>query len=196
MEKKEQEVIRKLKKANKKKEKSNYVWVVKITLIALFISFFFSLGSETILPNVGMFISIILVIVFIAIGIIFDMIGVSVTAANEKPFHSMSAQKVKGSKVAIKFIHNANKVSSFCNDVIGDICGIISGSAGVIVANNIVETCHTDPLFTTLVITAVIAALTIGGKALGKSFAINQSNMILYEFAKVISYVYKPKKVK
>lgn len=194
MEKKEQEVIRKLKKANKKKEKSNYVWVLEITLIALVISFVFSLGSETILPNVNMLFSMLLVIIFIMIGILFDMIGVSVTAANERPFHSMSAQKVKGSKVAIKLIHNANKVSSFCNDVIGDICGIISGSAGVIVASNIVETLHTDPLFTSLVITAIIAALTIGGKALGKSFAINKSNIIVYEFSKIISYIYKPKK--
>lgn len=194
MEKKEQEVIRKLKKSNKKKEKSNYQWVLKITLIALIISFVFSFGSETILPNVSMLFSILLVILFIMIGILFDMVGVSVTAANEKPFHSMSAQKVKGAKVAIKLIHNANKVASFCNDVIGDICGIISGSAGVIVASNIVETLHTDPFFTSLVITSIIAALTIGGKALGKSFAINKSNIIVYEFAKVISYIYKPKK--
>lgn len=193
MKKKEKEAIQKLKKSDKKREKSNYVWALEITLIALCISFLFSLGSEIILPKAGMIVSILLVVIFIFIGILFDMIGVAVTAANEKPFHSMSAQKLRGAKVAIQLIHNANKVSSFCNDVIGDICGIISGSAGVIVTGNIVSTCNTNPLFTSLVITSFIAALTIGGKALGKSFAINKSNIIIYEFAKMISYVYKVK---
>lgn len=194
MQKKEKDAIKKLKKSDRKREKSNLVWVLEITIIALVISFCFSFGSETILPNAGMFIGILLVFLFIGIGIAFDMIGVAVTASDEKPFHSMSAQKVRGAKVAIKFKNNANKVSSFCCDVIGDICGIISGSAGVIVAENIASTINTDLFFTTLVITSIIAALTIGGKALGKSVAINKSNTILYEFAKVISYVYKVKK--
>lgn len=48
-------------------------------------------------------------------------------------------------------------------------------------------------LFTGLFIAAIVAALTIGGKALGKGFAINKSNIILYEFAKVISIFYKVK---
>lgn len=194
MEKKEKEAIRKLKRIDKKKGKSNYTWAIEITIIALVISFVFSFFAETILPNVSMFLSIILVILFILVGILFDMLGVSVTAASERPFHSMSARKIKGAKVAIKLIHNASKVSSFCNDVIGDICGIISGSAGVIVARNIVLVLNTDIFFTTLTITALIAALTIGGKALGKSLAIQKSNMILYEFSKIISYFYKPKK--
>lgn len=192
--KKEKDAIERLKKSDRKKEKSNLIWVLEISCMAMIISFVFSFGSETILPNVNMLIGILLVILFISVGILFDMVGVAVTASDEKPFHSMSAQKVRGAKVAIKFKNNANKVSSFCNDVIGDICGIISGSAGVIVAKSIASTIHTDLFFTTLIITSIIAALTIGGKALGKSMAINKSNMILYEFAKIISYVYKVKK--
>lgn len=194
MKKQEKDAIKRLKKSDKKREKSNVIWVLEIMIIALVISFCFSFGSETILPNVNMMIGILLVFLFIGVGIIFDMVGVAVTASDEKPFHSMSAQKVRGANVAIKFKNNANKVSSFCCDVIGDICGIISGSAGVIVAKSISTTINTDLFFTTLTITSIIAALTIGGKALGKSIAINKSNMILYEFAKVISYVYKVKK--
>lgn len=193
MKKNELETIKRLKKSSKK-EKSNVMWVLQITLLALVISFVFSFGSETILPNVNVLIGIILVILFIGIGILFDMVGVAVTAANEKPFHSMSAQKIRGSRVAIIFKNNANKVSSFCCDVIGDICGIISGSAGVIVASSVATTFSLDAFFITLFVTAVIAALTIGGKAIGKSFAINKSNMILYEFSKIISFVYHPKK--
>lgn len=194
MKKKEKEAVEKLKRSDKKKQKSNLVWVGQITLMALIISFTFSFGSETILPNVNVMVGVILVVVFILIGILFDMVGVAVTAANEKPFHSMSAQKVRGANVAIKLKNKADKVSSFCCDVIGDICGIISGSAGVIVASSVATSFHTDSFFTTLTITAIIAALTIGGKALGKGLAINKSNTILYEFSKVLSFVYKPKK--
>ena len=31
-------------------------------------------------------------------------------------------------------IRNAGRVSSFCNDVIGDICGVISGSAAAVIS--------------------------------------------------------------
>ena len=37
----------------------------------------------------------------------------------------------------------------------------------------------------------LISALTIGGKAMGKSFAINKSDIILYGFAKFVSTFYK-----
>lgn len=192
MKKEKQETIKRLKKYERKKEKSNFLWVLEITMIAMVISFTFSFGSETILPNANVLVGILLVVIFIFMGILFDMIGVAVTTASETPFHSMSAQKIKGAKVAIKLKLNADKVSSFCNDVIGDICGIISGSAGTIVARSVASSIHTDPFFTTLIITSVIAGLTIGGKALGKKLAINKSNMILYEFAKTISLVYRP----
>lgn len=193
MKKNEKETIKKLTKT-KSKEKSNLRWVLQVSIMAFLISFFFSFGSELILPNVNVVIGIILVILFIGLGILFDIVGTAVTAASEKPFHSMSAQKIRGSKVAIQFKKNANKVSSFCNDVIGDICGIISGSAGVTVAVSVSTSLKIDPFFTTLCVTALIAALTIGGKALGKTFAINKSNIILYEFAKAVSYLYHPKK--
>jgi CBS domain containing-hemolysin-like protein len=191
--------IAKFKKDNKKKEKGNkskvnYNWIIKITLLAFVISFVFSSISENVIPNVNIFIGILLVIIFIAIGVVFDMIGIAVTSADEKPFHSMSAQKIRGANVAVMFIKNADKVSSFCNDVIGDICGIISGSAGAIIANTLAIKFNIDIIIMTLFIMALIAAFTIGGKALGKGFAIRKCNTILYDFAKVISYFYNGKK--
>ena len=120
-----------------------------------------------------------------------DIVGVAVNSADEKVFHSMNARKVKGSKVAVIFKKNADKVSSFCNDVIGDICGIISGAAGTTIAVNIAKALNVELLFVNLTVAAIIAALTIGGKAMGKSFAMNKSDIILYEFAKIVSIFYK-----
>ena len=181
-------------KEKKSKERPDFKWIFKIMALAFVISITFSVISETVLPNVNVIIGILLVIIFILLGVIFDMIGVSVTSADEKPFHSMNSRKVKGAGVAVKFKKSADKVSSFCNDVIGDICGIVSGSAGTIIAIALANSLHVDKFVITLVVTALIASLTIGGKALGKSYAINKSNLILYKFAKFISNFYKVKK--
>lgn len=169
-------------------------WVLAITIMAFFISIIFSFISESILPNVPVLIGVIVLIVFILIGVLFDMIGVAVTAADEKPFHSMSAQKVRGARVAITLKRNADKVGSFCNDVIGDICGIISGSAGVMVALSLSESFGVEQVILSLLVTGLTAAFTIGGKALGKGVAIAKATMILYECSKVISYFYQPKR--
>ncbi|UKI27690.1 MAG: hypothetical protein L6V91_03675 [Bacilli bacterium] len=128
------------------------------------------------MPSVPILIGIIILITFILIGIIFDMIGVAVTSSNEEPLHAMSSKKIKGAKKAVSFKKNADKVSSFCNDVIGDICGIISGSAGVAVATSLANTYNLNIFYTTLIVTAIIAALTIGGKAFCKKIAINNNH--------------------
>lgn len=177
-----------------KKKNNNSIWIIKITLLAFIISFIFSFICEMALNNTGVIVGIIILLIFILLGVIFDMIGVAVTASDEKPIHSMNARKVRGADVATVFKKNADKVSSFCNDVVGDICGIISGSAGVVIATSLTKIIKIEPLYISLIVTAIVAALTIGGKALGKGIAIKNSNSILYTFSKIISYFYKPKK--
>lgn len=193
------EEIQNLKVQTRRKEKINkkktdWNWIIRITILACMISFIFSFVSEMTIPNVNVIIGILLVVVFILLGVLFDMIGVAVTAADEKTFHSMNARKVKGADLAVKFKKNADKVASFCNDVVGDICGIISGSAGAIIALSLSNVFHIDQFIITLVTTSIIAALTIGGKAIGKSYAINKSDIILYRFTKSISYFYQVKR--
>lgn len=168
------------------KKKKNY-WALEITIIAFCISFALSFISESVMPSVNIFIGILLVIIFILIGIIFDIIGVAVTSASEEPLHAMSSKKIKGAKKAVIFKKNAEKVSSFCNDVIGDICGIISGSAGVTISLTIAKHFNLPTFWVSLVITSLIAALTIGGKAIGKGIALKKNSQIVYIVAKVIS---------
>ena len=188
------EELKHKKKLKKDKKLIDYKWIIKISVIAFSLSIIFSLLSETVMPKVNIWIGIIILILFIGIGILFDMVGVAVTAAEESPFHSMASRKVRGAKVAVKFKKNAAQVSSFCNDVIGDICGIVSGSTGAILSVTISSSMHIDALLVSLIITAFIASLTIGGKAIGKGFAVSKSNIILYEFSKVVSWFYNPKK--
>lgn len=164
-------------------------WIIEITIIAFSLSIALSFFSETVISNTSVLVSIIVLVLFIALGIIFDMIGVAVTVADKKVFNSMAAKKVKGSKVALKLIKNNSKVSSFCNDVVGDICGILSGSAGVTIALAIAGSSNILSMISSLIVTSLIAAFTIGGKAVGKSFAINKANKILYIFSKFLSII-------
>lgn len=187
--------IKELKKKKKPKKKLvDYGWIIKISGMAFLLSIIFSLLSETVMPKVNLWIGIIILFLFILLGILFDMVGVAVTAAEESPFHSMASRKVRGASVAVKFKKNSAQVSSFCNDVIGDICGIVSGSTGAILAGTISSSLQIDVLVVSLLVTALIAALTIGGKAVGKGIAVSKSNLILYEFSKIVSLFYHPKK--
>ena len=175
---------KKVKKNHNKKTKNNSSWILVVTISAFWISFILSFLSELLIPNVGFIILVLLTLLFIFVGIIFDMIGISVTVAEAKTFNSMAAKKIKGSKLAGKFIKNNEKVSSFCNDVIGDICGIISGACGISISEVIAKNTDMNPMIVTLIVTGLIAAFTIGGKAIGKGIAINNSNKILYIFTK------------
>ena len=170
---------------DKKKKRTDKKWVIIITISAFIISLILSLISELILPNTYLIINTILVIIFIILGIVFDIIGVAITTADEKIFHSMATKKIKGAKRAIKLIKNREKVASFCNDVIGDICGVISGSCGLTIALKLSSVLNVNILIPTIIITALISCLTIGGKALGKTFAVNKSNEILFAITKI-----------
>ncbi len=176
-----------MKKNPKKKKLVDYVWIGKLVLLAFLISIAFTFISETAIPNVNIIIGILLTLLFIFIGVLFDMIGVAVASADEAVFHSMSARSVKGAKMAVRLKKNADKVSSFCNDVVGDICGIISGSTGAVIALKITENFNFNSLVVTLITMSIISSITIGGKAIEKGLAMSKSNEILYVFARVLS---------
>ncbi len=179
------------KKEKIKKESVDKKWIIIIVLITFIISFCLSFIADSTIPKLSLVFGIIITLIFIFIGILFDIIGVAVTTADEAVFHSMNSRKVKGANIAVKFKKNSDKVSSFCCDVIGDICGVISGAAGTAISAILITKYNTNILITGLITTAIISSLTIGGKAIGKSFAINKSDIILYGFSKVVSTVYK-----
>ena len=173
-------------KFNKKRTTAGKVnhnrWVIQIILLTFIISTGFSFVSEVLLRNVEILVAFIILIIIISIGIIFDIIGVAITAADETPFHSMSARRLLGAKTAIVLIRNASKFSNICNDVIGDVCGIISGAAGAIVVLklNFAVSAYNN-LIITILASSIIASITVGGKAIGKHVAITQSNNIVYK---------------
>ncbi|MCG4584337.1 hypothetical protein L0P56_02420, partial [Anaerosalibacter bizertensis] len=134
-------------------------WVIVISVWTFVMAIFFSLITEKLMKNLDVFFAFIILIIIILLGILFDIIGIAVTASDEKPFHSMAANKVEEAKHAIKLIKNAGQVSNFCNDVIGDISGIVSGSAGTIIIYNLINKYNIkNGTILSIIITALIAS--------------------------------------
>ena len=169
------------------KNKTNVKWIIIVTLLAFGISILMTFVSNIALSNVPLFVAILITLFVILLGIIMDIVGVAVTSGDEVAFHSMSARKVKGGKIGVKLLKNTDKVSSVCCDVIGDVCGIISGTSGVVIVALIVSSCECNELLVSLIVTGVISSLTIGGKAIGKGIAINKSKEIVTMVSKTLS---------
>ena len=172
-----------------KKESSKTIrWVVTIFFVTIFVSGAITLISDEMMSQSGLLTSFIILLIIVLIGIIFDIIGVAVTSANEAPFHSMASRKVVGAQEALRLIRNAERVSSICNDVIGDICGVVSGSASAtIAAQLLIKFEFSWPAMVGLVMSACVSGLTVGGKAIGKTFAVNSSTTIVHFAGRVIS---------
>ena len=169
------------------RNKTDFKWVFVVTILAFIISILMTLFSTIALENVSLLIAILITFLFILLGIVFDIIGVAVTSGDEVAFHSMSARKVKGGKIGVKLMKNTDKVASICCDVVGDVCGIISGTSGVVIVSLIIRLTDLNELLVSLLVTGLISALTIGGKALGKGFAVNKSKDIVTVVSKTLS---------
>ena len=162
-------------------------WVITIFFVTIFISGLISLVSDEVMANSSVAIAFVILLAIIFLGIIFDIIGMAVATADEKPFHSMAARKVPGAHEAIKLLRNAERVSSICNDVVGDICGVVSGSASATIAALILTNVDVGwPRGVSLVMSALVAGLTVGGKAIGKTFAVNSCTDIVHLVGRVI----------
>lgn len=175
-------------KKDKEKEHSKIKWFIEVFITTFLLSMFFSYISNNGVTRLNVISSIIILILVIAIGIIFDIIGVAVTVAKEHEFHAKATKKVDGAKASIKLIKNAAKVANICADVIGDICGVLSGAISALISAKISEKIGTDLQF---VISASVAAITVGGKAIGKEIANKNSTEIVHFVGIILNKIYK-----
>ena len=173
----------------KKSEAPNWKWPFKVLVLTLSLSTMFSAVSELVLTKSNIVISILVIAFLLAIGTIFDMIGVASTAGEIDPFLAMASRKVRGAKESISIIKNASKVSSFCCDIIGDICGILGGAAGASIVLKIITEQSTDAtkILISAIVSGVIAALTVFLKSIGKEYAVSKSNTIILFVGKALS---------
>lgn len=100
-------------------------WIIQVFIISFILSAIFS-GLSSLLSDINVIVLFVIILIVIGIGILFDMIGVATLTAEEAPFHAMSSKKIKEATACINLLKNSTKVSSVCNDIVGDICGIVS----------------------------------------------------------------------
>ena len=168
------------------KPRSYWRWVLRIFLMSVLLSAVLSFASGVALTDAGYALAAAVLVAFVLLGILFDILGVAVTAADPRVFHSMAAHREKGAKEALFLLKNAEKASSFCNDVVGDICGIVSGSTAAAIVLRLQASFDTQSILISIAVTALISGLTIGGKAIGKRLAVNRCTEVVFRAAQVL----------
>lgn len=183
--------------ASKKERLRTIRWVVTVFFTTLVVSGLIGLVSDEVMASSSLPVAFGILLFIVLLGIVFDIVGMAVASADEKPFHSMAARKVPGAQEAIRLLRNAERVSSICNDVVGDICGVVSGSASATIAALILT--HVDtawPRGVSLVMSSLVAGLTVGGKAIGKTFAVSSCTQIVHMVGRILSAWNRLKKKK
>ncbi|MBP2016692.1 CBS domain containing-hemolysin-like protein [Symbiobacterium terraclitae] len=162
---------------------------VRVGLLSFVLALLVNWGSSVALNRVHAAIAILIVLLLVAVGIVFDMLGTSVTAAELPPFNAMAAKKVPGARQALWLVRSADAVASFCNDVVGDVSGAVAGAAGATVALKLAMALEggawTERLLGLLII-GLISGLTVGGKAAGKTFAITRATTVVMVAGRII----------
>ena len=180
------------KKEKAKQDKQK--WVLTVVCLSFGLSVVMSFVTSMFVESAGLLVALLSLIVLVMIGIITDIIGTAVTSADEQPFIAMASKRITGAKQALRLIRRAERVSSLLNDVVGDIVGIISGSAGSVIAVYLVSL-GLKSAVASMLITAFTSAFMIGGKAYGKGLAIENSSRIVL-FVGRVAALFEAKKKK
>lgn len=161
-------------------------------LLTFFLSLVFTYLAEALLRRfVIIFLAFILLILVILLGVVFDMIGFAAAAAEIGPLNARAANRVMGARQAVRLIKNADQVAVFCSDVMGDISSTLAGSLGIVIVYRLVSSSLPARYEGILIIvmTSLVAALAVGGKALGKGFALKEAEEIIFRFGQLLAWV-------
>lgn len=166
----------------------SHKWTVTVLILSFVLSVFFSFITSTLMESLTLFFAFMLLLVIIAVNIFFDMIGTAVQSAEERPFHSLAARKATGAKESISVIRHAPQLANLCCDVIGDIAGIISGATTALIVAELVAAFNLKGILPSLILTGLVGALTIGGKAMSKGISMQNGNSIVFAVGKMMYF--------
>ena len=165
----------------------NFKESLLITVFTFALTIVVALLSYSCIESISFFPAVIILVIIIFIGVISDMVGIAAAAAEEEPFHAKASKKVFGAKKGLFLVRNANRVSNFMCDIIGDICGIISGSLGIVIVVKMASNWQVPKSWLDLFILSLIASLTVGGKSFLKSYGIKKANEIILLVGKILA---------
>ena len=98
--------------AAKRERRKQIRWVATIFLTTILISGVISLISDEVMANSSLVFAFVILLAIVFLGIVFDIIGMAVATADEKPFHSMAARKVPGAHEAIRLDRKSTRLNS------------------------------------------------------------------------------------
>ncbi len=175
-------------KKNKTKLSDGTKWTIKITVVTFALSLLVSFITEILSSKSNVVVSLLMLTLLVLISIVFDTIGVAATSSDVESLFLAANMNVKGATEAIKLVKNAEKVSNICADVIGDMCGIISGACSAAIVIMFAANNPNDYLFNILT-SSIVAAITVGGKAFFKKIAIKKSKEVMLFAGKILSII-------
>jgi len=149
----------------------------------------FSFVSETFVQRLEMLgLAVGFLVLIVTINIVFDLLGTAATAASEAPLNAMAARKVAGAQEGLQLVKNADKVANFANDVIGDVASIVAGALGIsLVAQVLLWWPQVGEFWLNILVTAVIASVTVAGKAAGKRLAVTRANQVIFLAGRLVA---------
>ncbi len=164
-------------------------WIVSITIWSFILAVIIGIVTRLLLDAIySLLLSFLILAAVIMLGIIFDIIGTAAAAAEQAPLNARAARKMDGARRAVELVRHADQVANFCSDVIGDISGIVSGTlAALIVSRLATNLFGTAEIYEGILLTALVVALTVGGKAWGKNLAITRSTEIITLVGKMLT---------
>jgi len=174
------------------RKKGNWKRIGVIFFGVFIVAALVSSSSELLVKGASLGVAWVLLFLVIIIGIIFDVIGTAAAAATEAPHHAAAANKVKGAKQAVFIVRHADAVANFSNDIVGDICGTISGAMAASIVLNLLQSYPSLRIYQIVINTvmlAFVASITVTGKAIGKRFAIQEANRIVGAVGKLMAVI-------
>lgn len=174
--------------------------VLGLFLATFVLATIFSLLSDGVLRSTTVYLAALVLVIIVFIGIIFDIIGLAAATASRVALNAMAAKRMPGARHALRMVRNAPRVAAFCNDLVGDIAGTVSGAAAAAIAfraglggRAVDGLAGAGPsgvdgpggLWAVLVV-ALVAAVTVGGKALGKGVAIDRADRIVFRVGRLL----------
>ena len=160
--------------------------VVGVSLTTFALAVVVSLLSGSVLRGTTIILATVVLAAIVLVGIVSDVIGLAVAKADPAPLNAMAAKRTPGARQALRLVRNAPRVATVFNDLVGDISGTVSGAAGAAIVFRVaVERPGFDEAVWAVVMVGVIAAVTVGGKAIGKTIALDGAERITFQMGKV-----------
>ncbi|MDR3288667.1 MAG: hypothetical protein LBT22_04505 [Peptococcaceae bacterium] len=166
----------------RKRKTKSWKHTLFIFLLTFFTATVVSGASIVLLNHTKPWVAALVLLIVVFLHVVFDTVGTASTAATEPPHHARAAKKIYGAKQSIMLVKNADVVSTFTNDIVGDVTSTLGGAMAATIVLSLIREYPRMSAYEVSVNTlmlALVASLTVAGKALGKTLAIQRADHII-----------------